>query len=86
MATKQKQLPGMDQTVNDELAGAIEELKRIDAEVSELKEERAKSAERVAIEMKKVGKDYLRIQLDGHFWDIELTKTEEKLKIKKAKF
>lgn len=75
----------MEGTINDDLSESIEALRKIDVEIGDLKEKRGKALEKVAIEMKKVGKDYLRLQLDGQFWDVELMKAAEKLKFKRAK-
>lgn len=41
--------------------------------------------DKVAIEMKKAGKLYIKPQIDGVFYEFELLRSAEKLKFKRAK-
>lgn len=43
------------------------------------------AADKVAIEMGKAGKSYLQPQIDGVFYEFEISRTQAKLKFKRAK-
>jgi len=78
-------LPGMEETINDELAKAIEELRDAKESVDGEKERLELAKEKVYIEMKKQKKDYLRIQLKGEFYQLEIARADEKVKFGKAR-
>lgn len=84
MGAKQKQLPGMEGTQNKELQTAILSLRGIDERIGALKEGRGEAVEKVSMEMKKVGLDFLRIQINEKFYEVELTRSVEKVKMKRA--
>lgn len=53
--------------------------------VEKSKEALELSADKVAIEMQKAGKTYLQPQIDGVFYEFEISRTQAKLKFKRAK-
>ena len=73
------ELPGMEETYNDELSKAVHNLKKVSAGVKEAKDKLETAKDLVVIEMKKIGKDFLGIQLDGEFWEVEVKRAKEKL-------
>ena len=83
--SKQPEIPGTEEAFNDELSKALHELRHCHEVFQQSKEDLDNQKEKVVIEMKKSGKDYLRIQLGGQFWEAEVKRTEEKLSFKKSK-
>ena len=79
------ELPGVENTFNEELSRAIHGLRCADTELRAAKERVDACKDLVVIEMKKNGKDFMSVQLDGEFWEVEVRRAEEKLRFARLK-
>jgi hypothetical protein len=68
-----------------ELGKAIAEFTEIKTDIEYKKDKLKDVADKVLIEMQKNGQDYLRPQINGVFYEFEITSGAEKLKFKLAK-
>jgi len=78
------ELKGMEETKNEVLSGSIHRLRELSESLKLLKENIEIAKEKVVIEMGKVGKNYLRLEISDEFWEFEVT-NDIKLKHKRVK-
>jgi len=83
--TKTAEFEAAKETFNNELHRAIHALWNKKAQLAVVKEELDVVSQHVVTELKKAGKDFIRVQIDGVFVEVEITKSEEKLVLKAIK-
>jgi len=83
--TKTKEFDQTKETFNSELHRAVHALWFKKAQVAEMKEELDVLSGHVVTELKKAGKDFIRVQIDHSFVEAEIKKSNEKLTLKSIK-
>lgn len=77
--------PKWKEFLQTELGKTVSDYVKMKKELEGAKESVQLAADKVAIEMAKAGKTYLQPQIDGVFYEFEISRTQAKLKFKRAK-